>query len=392
MPTQNKNIPSLRFTEFIGDWEEKKMGYLTFSSAFGPRFSSDLYSEFGNVVTLRTTDMDTDGAINYESAPLANVDIKKFKEHILQESDLIISRSGTIGITGIFEGYKIPVIPGAFLIRFRVDTSKASPSFIKLLFNSVKGRNKIESLSAGGVQKNLTSTSVLDMVVDLPTPPEQQKIAAFLTAVDEKIQQLARKKALLDQYKKGVMQKIFSQEIRFKDDNGNDFADWEETSLGELCKITTGKLDANAMKENGEYRFYTCAKDYFKIDKYAFDTEALLISGNGANVGYIHYYNGKFNAYQRTYVLDKFTSNIIYTKYYLEKFLSLRIDREKNEGNTPYIVLGTLKDMAIKTPDSLEQKKIADFFTVIDDKINLVNQQLERTKEYKKGLLQQMFV
>ena len=66
--------------------------------------------------------------------------------------------------------------------------------------------------------------------------------------------------------------------------------------------MTTGKLDANAMVENGKYRFYTCAKDYYKINEYAFDTDALLISGNGANVGYIHHYEGKFNAYQRTYV------------------------------------------------------------------------------------------
>ena len=88
-----------------------------------------------------------------------------------------------------------------------------------------------------------------------------------------------------------------------------------EEKLGNICNITTGKLDANAMVENGQYRFYTCAKDYYYIDKYAFDTEALLISGNGAYVGYIHYYKGKFNAYQRTYVLDQFTENIQYIKY-----------------------------------------------------------------------------
>ena len=69
--------------------------------------------------------------------------------------------------------------------------------------------------------------------------------------------------------------------------------------------VTTGKLDANAMVSNGEYRFYTCAKEYYQIDKYSFDTDALLVSGNGANVGYVHHYKGKFNAYQRTHVMDK---------------------------------------------------------------------------------------
>ncbi|WXG59878.1 restriction endonuclease subunit S [Campylobacter concisus] len=90
---------------------------------------------------------------------------------------------------------------------------------------------------------------------------------------------------------------------------------WHTATLGEICKyIKTGKLDANAMEENGEFPFFTCAKKVYRINKYNFDLEALLISGNGANVGYIHYYKGKFNAYQRTYVLSDFSCNIFYLK------------------------------------------------------------------------------
>ncbi|MCA8835860.1 MAG: restriction endonuclease subunit S [Proteobacteria bacterium] len=117
---------------------------------------------------------------------------------------------------------------------------------------------------------------------------------------------------------------------------------WAVKPLGELCEIATGKVDANAMVENGQYRFYTCAKNYYFIDDYAFDTDALLISGNGANVGYIHHYKGKFNAYQRTYVLDKFPENILFIKHYLDYNLHKRIFVEKKEGNTPYIVKSTL--------------------------------------------------
>ena len=137
---------------------------------------------------------------------------------------------------------------------------------------------------------------------------------------------------------------------------------------------------------------HTCAKEYYQIDNYAFDTDALLVSGNGANVGYIHYYNGKFNAYQRTYVLDKFEQNIIYIKYFLEKHLYKRIFKEKKEGNTPYIVLGTLTEMYVLLPSVQEQTKIANFLTAIDDKITHTKTQLEAVKLYKKGLLQQMFV
>ena len=146
------------------------------------------------------------------------------------------------------------------------------------------------------------------------------------------------------------------------------------------------------MVENGKYRFYTCAKEFYHIDNFAFDSEALLISGNGANVGYIHYYNGKFNAYQRTYVLEKWTENIIYVKFFLEHFLKERINIGKNEGNTPYIVLSVLTEMPILLPCLNEQAKIADLITKLECKIENLSSQLKLAKEWKKGLLQQMFV
>lgn len=255
-----------------------------------------------------------------------------------------------------------------------------------------KLRKKISKLAKGVSISNVYNSDLKTLEINLPSLPEQTKIANFLTAVDEKLTALNQKKTFLEQYKKGVMQQIFTQELRFKDDIGNDYADWEEKKLGDLCKIKTGKLDANAMVENAEYRFYTCAKNYYKIDEYAFDTEALLISGNGANVGYIHYYRGKFNAYQRTYVLDGFNENIIFIKFLLDKFLYERISFEKKDGNTPYIVLSTLSEMDILVPSLPEQTKIANFLSAIDVKINHCQEQIDQTTIWKKGLLQQMFV
>jgi len=132
-------------------------------------------------------------------------------------------------------------------------------------------------------------------------------------------------------------------EIRFKDDAGNEFSECKSTKLGMLSDITTGKLDANAMIKNGKFRFYTCAKEYYKIDTYAFDSDALLISRNGANVGYIHHYHGKFNAYQRTYVLQNFNQNIIYIKYCLEKHLKARIETEKKIWKYPLYSFRNIK-------------------------------------------------
>lgn len=168
--------------------------------------------------------------------------------------------------------------------------------------------------------------------------------------------------------------------------------EWQKNLIGNVVKkITTGKLDANAMVENGKYRFYTCAKNYYWIDNYAFDTEALLIAGNGAYLGYIHYYKGKFNAYQRTYVLSDFNVNVFYLKYYLDRFLPSRIATEKKDGNTPYIVLRTITDTPLLVPKQVEQQKIASCLFSLDEYITAESQKLEALKTHKKGLMQQLF-
>ncbi|WP_288685837.1 restriction endonuclease subunit S [uncultured Brachyspira sp.] len=159
----------------------------------------------------------------------------------------------------------------------------------------------------------------------------------------------------------------------------------EFKKMSDICKsIKTGKLDANAMEENGKYRFYTCAKEYYKINTYAFDCEALLISGNGANVGYIHYYKGKFNAYQRTYVLTDFTENILYIKYFLDSKLKERIDKEKKTGNTPYIRLNTLTDMIIPVPPIEVQKEIVRILDEFTEKTTKLQELLHKETVLRK--------
>lgn len=225
----------------------------------------------------------------------------------------------------------------------------------------------------------------------LPPIQEQKKIAEILSTWDKAIETVEKLVANSQQQKKALMQQLLTGQKRLLDDNGVKFGDeWHENILGNLCQITTGKLDANAMVSDGEYRFYTCAKEYYFIDKFAFDTEALLISGNGANVGYIHYYKGKFNAYQRTYVLDNWMENIIYIKYFLEMFLKKRINGGKNEGNTPYIVLSVLSEMPVLIPKIKEQQKIAQVLTLADREIDLYQQQLDKLKLEKKSLMQQL--
>src|SRR5574344_562239 len=227
---------------------------------------------------------------------------------------------------------------------------KGNIDFIEQILNILS--EKILKLTSGSTFPNIDKKTLNEFSIPLPPLKEQEKIAQILTTWDEAITkqtELLRAKELL---KIALMQKLLSGEVRF-----NGFNDeWEEVRLGEICKITTGKLNANAMVENGQYTFFTCARETYRIDDFAFDTEALLVSGNGANVGYIHYFNGKFNAYQRTYVLDDFEHDIFLIKYLLDKYLSLQISREKNEGNTPYITLPTLTKMKLKLPRSEERR------------------------------------
>lgn len=168
--------------------------------------------------------------------------------------------------------------------------------------------------------------------------------------------------------------------------------DWEVKDLSDLSgSFKTGKLDANAMKLDGDYRFYTCAKKYYWIDEYAFNDEALLVSGNGANVGYVHYYKGKFNAYQRTYVMTDFSADVLYLKVYLEQKLAERIRVEVNSGNTPYITMDTLTDMPIVLPsDKKEQTAIANVLSDMDTELDALQQRLSKTKKIKQGMMQEL--
>jgi type I restriction enzyme S subunit len=251
----------------------------------------------------------------------------------------------------------------------------------------------------------------------LPSEEEKQKIAAFLTAVDEKIQQLAKKKELLERYKKGVMQKIFNQEIRFKDSDGNDFADWEEKPLGEIGSFKNG---LNKGKEDFGFGYpFINLMDVFGKPSIVDDGFSLV----NANKKELEAYNllkgdvlfirssvKKTGVGETSVVLEDIkdtvysgflirfrefsgTLNLLFKKYcfHARTFRNNLVSLSTTSANTN-INQESLSGLMLTFPCMEEQKKIADFLSAIDDKINLVNRQLEKTKEYKKSLLQKMFV
>ena len=159
--------------------------------------------------------------------------------------------------------------------------------------------------------------------------------------------------------------------------------EWKK--LGDLCNITTGRLNANQKDENGIYPFFTCDATPYKINKYAFDTEAILLSGNGSQVGHLNYYKGKFNAYQRTYVLDDFKGiQLFYLFHYLKCTIRPYIMKSAKKGAVPYITLPMLTEFEIPIPSKSEQERIVSILDTFTSSISNLKEQIkERRKQYE---------
>ena len=197
------------------DWDVEPLQKHTFSSAFGPRFSSSLYADDGNVATLRTTDMDEEGNLDLSTMPLAHLNLGLFNLHILEVGDLLISRSGTCGITAVFPGFNIPVLPGAFLIRFRLKES-VKAEFIRRYFNYELGRARVLNEAEGGVQKNLRGSTLLKLLIPIPPKQEQDAIIYRLQCYESRI--ITRKICIekLKLLKKGLMSDLLTGRVRVK--------------------------------------------------------------------------------------------------------------------------------------------------------------------------------
>ena len=365
------------------DWEIVKLGKLTtVETGKTPLRSNKQFWDNGTINWATTTEVNETYIVS-TNEKITNQAVAELKMKILPINTILLAMYGQGKTRG-----KVALLRIESTINQAFASIKPNKNYsTNFIFNYLdKSYEKIRDLSHGSNQDNLNLDIVKALQIPLPPLKEQEKIAEILTTWDEAITKQIELLEAKELQKKGLMQKLLSGEVRF-----DGFSDkWKEVRLGEICKITTGKLNANAMVENGEYTFFTCARDTYKIDEFAFDTEALLVSGNGANVGYIHYFNGKFNAYQRTYVLDGFKHNIFLIKYLLDKYLSLQISREKNEGNTPYITLPTLTKMKLKLPSLAEQQKIAEVLSLADDEINLLKNELEELKLQKKALMQKL--
>lgn len=272
------------------------------------------------------------------------------------------------------------VVSGLHTIHARDIKDLTVIGFKGYLFSSYNFHKQVHRLTQGTKIFSINPSNFKEMFVGIPSVEEQRDIVNLLSKIDKRISTQNKIIKEYKSYRNRILHTIY-----------NNLNDYEYLSLNQVCNITTGKLDANAMNPNGKYKFFTCAKEDYYIDTYSFDGESLIISGNG-EVGLIKYFVGKFDAYQRTYVLQNFTKNPLYIKVALEIELPKKLHREKNVGAMPYIVLSTLSDIKIKIPNKELVSNIALIVTSLDKKIAIEEQILNDYLSQKKHLLANMFI
>jgi len=373
------NVPPLRFPEFTEEWKAEQLDNIaTLSKGIG--ISKEQLSEDGEPCILY-------GELytKYKSEIIKQVesktDINGSKLKRSKANDVIIPCSGETAVD-IATARCVPfdnILFGGDLNV--ISLHQYDGAFMSYQLNG-KRKYDIARVAQGVSIVHLYGEHLKAIKTYNPTLPEQQKIAKLLSLLDDRIDTQNKIIEKLQSLIKGIAQHCIKEST-----SGNTYV-----KLGDICQITTGKLDANAQVDNGIYPFFTCAEQPFKIDSFAFDTEALLISGNGANLGYINYYKGKFNAYQRTYVLDLFSENIQYIKWALKVLLPKRIAIEKSSSNTPYIVLSTLTDLRLPIPCKSKQSFIANLMQSLERKLSNQIAQYDSYNYLKQYLLRQMFI
>lgn len=378
--------PTLRFPEFEGNWLSKKIKDIAPLQRGFDLTSNELIMGKYPVVY-------SNGIQNYHNT---------FK---VDGPGIVTGRSGTIGKIHYVEGKYWPHNTSLWVTDFKGN----EPKFIYYFFLKLD----FTKFNAGSTVPTLNRNDVHDLKRIIPYLPEQQKIADYLSTIDAKINLLEVKKEQFTLYKKAMMQKLFSQEIRFKDENGNDFTEWEEKRLGELAKKMqsggTPKASNREYYENGGVPFLSISDiteqgKYLNNAKKSINQSGIdnssswivpinsLIYSMYASVGFVTINKIEIATSQAVMnIILKNESSLEYIYYYLSYFRKY-INRFIETGTQGNVNAEIVRSIKIPYPLIVEQQKIASFLSTIDESIEKVNEQITQTQSFKKAMLQQIFV
>lgn len=393
------NIPQLRFSEFSEEWKEKKLGNIAI---------------FYNSQRIPLTESDREkGEYPYYGAS----GIIDFVKDFIFDGEYILL--GEDGANIVLRNSRLAFLAkGKFWVNNHAHVFQAKESNYFLC--EALERINYTKYNTGTAQPKLNSDVIKKIKLNLPSKEEQHKIAYFLTAIDTKIKQLTKTENLLKEYKKGTVQKIFSQEIRFKDDEGSNFPKWVDRKLDTVAwyqegpgvrrnqyrkngvkLLNVGNIDNNKLMLDKTDRFISEEEAYSNYNHFLVDSGDILIACSGVS---FNTYSQKICIAEENHLpLCMNTSTMRFKplqgieQIFLYQFLKSTYFKHQVfrilTGSAQFnFGPSHIKYFKIPLPSKPEQVKIANFLSSIDKKIEFVLQQLNQTKEFKKALLQQMFI
>ena len=406
-------LPELRFPEFEGEWVEKKLFEIAKieRGRFSPRPRNNPIYYNGEIPFVQTGDVvNSNGIIENYTQTLNQKGLKVSK--LFPKGTILITIAANIGYAGVLA---IDMACPDSLIGIKC---KKNIFNIFLNYQLELEQPKMDYLAVAAAQKNINIEFLKPYKFIIADLKEQQKIANFLTAIDNRIQTLEKKKTLLEQYKKGVMQKIFKQELRFKDDtstslsksDGKAFPEWGEKKLVNILtefnekSVISNQHPILSSTTKGLFK----QSDYFTRDIASKDNtgykilrkQQLVFSPQNLWLGNINvncdFEVGIVSPSYKVFDFNKNLTSFIYCKYLLFTNRMFYEYAQASEQGASVVRrnldMSSFKAIPIKLPSKEEQTKIANFLSSIDKNIALVAKKIEHTKTYKKGLLQQMFV
>ncbi|RDY22925.1 restriction endonuclease subunit S [Romboutsia maritimum] len=387
--------PKLRFKEFSGDWNKKRLSEIA-SIKGGYAFKSKEFSNYKDKYQVIKMGNLYQNQLLLDRSPSYKKEItEKEEQYLLKSGDIIITLTGTVGKKDFGYSYRISDEKNLLLNqRLGLIRNKENISDDRFLKYTVLDKFFLDqffesSVGGTGNQANVSTKNMEEFYVYSPKLEEQEKIASFFSLIDDKISLQGEKVEALKDYKTGMMQKIFSRVLRFKDDDGRDYPEWEEKKLGDLLKyISSGKTKSK--NEEGRYKVYGSMGVIGYTENKEYEGEHILIARVGANAGTVNIINEPCGISDNTLAVK--CNEVIDCRFLYYKLNQYNLSRLVFGSGQPLITGGQVKDIKVYVPTLNEQIKISKYLYVLENKLKKEQEKLDYLNEYKKGLLQQMFV